>query len=203
MGLPTELDQRWGGVNKKATILKTAIRLFASQGYEATTTLQIAREVGVTEPAVFYHFKSKGALFSTILEKALDNYIGRLDALQVKHRPASESLVDLIRMHFAIVAEEMDFMRILLRACPARLNDPEDTCSKVYRHAGRLLKETLDLILTKGADDGIFIVTDMDATVHMLLALLNGLMRQQIAVPVESDGVEAVTIAFCKRALVP
>jgi AcrR family transcriptional regulator len=29
----------------------------------------------VTEPAVFYHFKSKGALFSTILEKAKKNYL--------------------------------------------------------------------------------------------------------------------------------
>jgi predicted transcriptional regulator len=43
----------------KPAIVVTATRLFAAQGYEATTTLQIAREVGVTEPAVFYYFKNK------------------------------------------------------------------------------------------------------------------------------------------------
>ena len=57
-------------MSKKSTIFKTAVRLFATQGYEATTTLQIAKEVGVTEPAVFYHFRSKNSFFSTVLESA-------------------------------------------------------------------------------------------------------------------------------------
>ncbi|BBO66903.1 hypothetical protein DSCA_08330 [Desulfosarcina alkanivorans] len=50
-------------MNKRETIFKTGIRLFAAQGYEAPTTLQIARDVGGTEPAVFYPFKSKTAFF--------------------------------------------------------------------------------------------------------------------------------------------
>jgi AcrR family transcriptional regulator len=33
-------------MNKKETILKTAAKLFAAQGFEATTTSQIAREAG-------------------------------------------------------------------------------------------------------------------------------------------------------------
>ncbi len=48
--------------------MKTAIRLFAENGYDATTTLQISREVGVTEPTIFYHFKNKQHFFNTILD---------------------------------------------------------------------------------------------------------------------------------------
>lgn len=86
-------------MNTKAAIFKTAIRLFASQGCEATTTLQIAREVGVTEPAVFYHFKNKTALFSAIIETASALYLEQFNRLDHTGFDAIEAL---IRMHFSI-----------------------------------------------------------------------------------------------------
>ena len=185
-------------MSKKASIFKTAIRLFAAQGYEATTTLQIAREVGVTEPAVFYHFKSKSAFYSTILEEASKAYFDRIDALDFNASAAFDALATLIRIHFSVVAEEPEFMRILLRTCPARLEEPDSTCTKVYREARSKLKETVMEFLEKGLESGEFIDVDLDATANMLIALLNGLMRQQIAEMDELDGVEKATIAFCR-----
>lgn len=111
----------------KSAIVATATRLFADQGYEATTTLQIAREVGVTEPAVFYYFKNKQSLFSAILEAAAEIYFQRIDALDLDGCGPFGCLEALIRIHFAVVTEEPGFMRILLRTCPARLEDPEKT----------------------------------------------------------------------------
>jgi AcrR family transcriptional regulator len=54
--------------NKKQVIIRTAIDLFASQGYNGSTTLQIGETAGVTEPAFFYYFKTKGELFAEIIE---------------------------------------------------------------------------------------------------------------------------------------
>ena len=51
-----ELEQT---VNPKAAIFNTAIRRFASQGHEATTTPRIARDIGVTEFFVFYPSKTE------------------------------------------------------------------------------------------------------------------------------------------------
>ncbi len=189
-------------MSKKRSIYKTAIRLFASQGYDATTTLQIAREVGVTEPAVFYHFKSKHAFFSTILEEASRVYFDRMDALNLDASPAFEILASLIRIHFSIVAEEPEHIRLLLRTCPARLADPDSTCTRIYRQARSRLKETLMEILEKGMASNEFVQVDKDATASMLMALLNGLMRQQVAAMDMLDGVESATIAFCTQALV-
>ena len=188
-------------MNKKTIIFKTAIRLFAVQGYEATTTLQIAREVGVTEPAVFYHFKSKSAFFSTILEEASKVYFNRIDALDLDTPTAFESLAALIRIHFSVVAEEPEFMRILLRTCPARLEVPESTCTNVYREARSKLKAILGKILENGITSGEFIQVDIEATANMIIAMLNGLMRQQIAGMDDLEGVEMATIAFCRNAL--
>ncbi len=55
--------------NKKTQILDTALKLFALQGYDETTTLQIATEAKVTEPLLYYHFKNKEEIFTCILEK--------------------------------------------------------------------------------------------------------------------------------------
>lgn len=188
-------------MNKRETILKTGIRLFAAQGFEATTTLQIAREVGVTEPAVFYHFKSKTAFFSAILEQAGSAYIGRINVLDPEAATAFERLAALIRIHFAVVAEEPEFMGILLRTCPARLEDPDSTRITVYRKARSLLKTNIKKILEEGTASGEFISMDIDATANMLIAMLNGLMRQQVAGMDALEGVEGATIAFCRQAL--
>jgi AcrR family transcriptional regulator len=189
-------------LNKKTIIFRTGIRLFAAQGYEATTTLQVARAVGVTEPAVFYHVKSKNAFFSTILEQASNVYFKRIDALDLDLPTAFDSLESLIRMHYAVVADEPELMRILLRTCPARLEDPDSTCTKVYREARSRLKAILRNIFEKGMASGEFAAVDVNATTNLMIAMLNGLMRQQIAGMGGLKGLEGATIAFCRNALV-
>jgi len=128
-------------MNNKTAIIKTATQLFSSQGYEATTTLQIAREVGVTEPAVFYHFKNKNTLFSAILKDAVNSYLDRITSVDFSKCSFFECFKKIISVHFAVVADEPHLMRILLRTCPARLQDPNDTCAKVYSKARLVVKK--------------------------------------------------------------
>ena len=189
-------------MNKQKSITETAIRLFASQGYEATTSLQIAIEVGVTEPTVYYYYKNKASLFSAILEIASDDYFAGIDALKLSYNTAFDCIVALIKFHFSIIADKPEFMRILLRSCPARLEDPNDTCTKIYRDARSKLKDLISNALEKGINSGEFYEGDIDATSNMLIAMLNGIMRQQIAAMDTVKSVEAATTEFCRNALV-
>lgn len=52
--------------------MEVATKLFARNGYEATTTAAIALAAGVTEPILYRHFKSKQELFVAIV-KAVSN----------------------------------------------------------------------------------------------------------------------------------
>lgn len=189
-------------MNRKESIYRTGLRLFSAQGYEATTTLQIAKAVGVTEPAVFYHFKNKNAFFSTILEKASKFYFRRIDDSHLSAPTAFESLAKLLNIHFSVVSENPEYMHILLRACPARLDNPEGPCTKIYRQARFKLKKVLTDILTQGTTSGEFNQIDIDATANMLLAMLNGIMHQQLTAWDNLEGVESATIEFCRQALV-
>ena len=51
---------------KKKT-LEAAIKLFAKQGYNGTSTLQIAKVAGVSQATVFKYFKTKEDLLYSII----------------------------------------------------------------------------------------------------------------------------------------
>src|ERR1051325_7921474 len=57
---------------RREQLMQVATKLFARNGYEATTTAAIAEMAGVTEPILYRHFKSKQELFVAIV-KAVSN----------------------------------------------------------------------------------------------------------------------------------
>src|SRR5947207_14824551 len=57
---------------RREQLMEVATKLFARNGYEATTTAAIALAAGVTEPILYRHFKSKQELFVAIV-KAVSN----------------------------------------------------------------------------------------------------------------------------------
>lgn len=55
-------------VDRRHQILTVATELFARQGYQGTTTRQIAEQAGVNEAIIFRHFPSKQELYWAIIE---------------------------------------------------------------------------------------------------------------------------------------
>ncbi|MFD1052660.1 TetR family transcriptional regulator [Kibdelosporangium lantanae] len=55
-------------------ILDISGRLFAEQGYAGTTIADIARELGTTTAALYYHFKSKVDILDSLLATPLAAY---------------------------------------------------------------------------------------------------------------------------------
>jgi AcrR family transcriptional regulator len=65
----------------KQRILMIAAELFARQGYTGTTIADIARELGTTTAALYYHFPSKAAILNGLLARPLTAYMRLLDSL--------------------------------------------------------------------------------------------------------------------------
>jgi len=65
----------------KQRILTIAGELFARQGYTGTTIADIARELGTTTAALYYHFPSKAAILGELLAGPLTAYTRLLDSL--------------------------------------------------------------------------------------------------------------------------
>jgi AcrR family transcriptional regulator len=68
---PLTARQR-AAATRREQILTTALGLFAERGFDATSTRQIAKEVGVAEGLVFHYFPTKATLLTAILEDRLE-----------------------------------------------------------------------------------------------------------------------------------
>ncbi|WP_234405500.1 TetR/AcrR family transcriptional regulator [Paenibacillus sp. IHBB 10380] len=52
-----------------AVILETGYHLFAEHGFEKTSMAMIAKEVGISKPALYYHFSSKKDIIDVIFDE--------------------------------------------------------------------------------------------------------------------------------------
>ena len=68
---------RLPAVERKAAVLECACGIFSTGSYRGTTTAEIARQAGVTEPVLYRHFASKRDLYLAVLEESW----GRLRAM--------------------------------------------------------------------------------------------------------------------------
>jgi len=55
------------GPRTRDRILDAALELFAEKGYEATSMREIAEQLGITKPALYYHFDSKEGIVRALL----------------------------------------------------------------------------------------------------------------------------------------
>jgi TetR/AcrR family transcriptional regulator, cholesterol catabolism regulator len=120
-------DERDDG-NRRQELIHAAAKLFRAQGFAATSTRDIAAAVGMHSGSPFYHFKSKSALLSEVMEQgmrsALQRQAATLQALQAiapARGPASAppqpeaALRALIRTHFDILlGPDSDFIPVML-----------------------------------------------------------------------------------------
>ena len=73
--------QRMTSDDRRAAIMETAIKLFSERGFRGTTTRALADALGVSEPVLYEHFKSKRELFEAIIEVKSREGVARATAM--------------------------------------------------------------------------------------------------------------------------
>ena len=64
------VPSRLAAPERRRALIDTALQVFSEGSYRGTTTAEIARESGVTEPVLYRHFASKRDLYLACLEEA-------------------------------------------------------------------------------------------------------------------------------------
>lgn len=65
------LPSRLTAAGRRDQIIRVATRLFARQGFQGTTTKEIAHRAGVTEALIFRHFASKEDLYWAVIQSKI------------------------------------------------------------------------------------------------------------------------------------
>jgi TetR/AcrR family transcriptional regulator len=98
----------------RSQILEAATRLFAAQGYGATSLGAIADEVGVRKASLLYHFPSKEELHQSVLDQILQHWNETLPRLL--EAAAGEDRFDaLLDETVRFFVADPDRARLLLR----------------------------------------------------------------------------------------
>ena len=188
-------------MSKRDAILKTAANLFATQGFDGTTTIQIAREAGATEPLIYYHFKGKDDLFTHIIAATFSEYFSRIDNLEKNPGSPFRQIQKLIELQYDIAEEMPDEVQLIANTCPARLNDPEDICAGNVREYRRRLMTYLNRSLSEGIATGEFTPVPLEETATLILSVINGIVRYRKMNRNLEKNLCKAAIDFCRRSL--
>jgi len=92
----------------KRAILNAALKLFVSNGYDATTIRDIAAEAKYTNPAIFKFFVSKEALGVYLFERAYRELLTKFEADFKKEGPTEAVLLQWMRTFVALLSEDLE-----------------------------------------------------------------------------------------------
>jgi AcrR family transcriptional regulator len=85
-------------------ILDAAEDLFAEKGFSATSLGEVADRVGIRSPSLYNHFRNKEALYTSVLERLLDDFTGPMEELNtgpITQERVMEWLETIVRKHHA------------------------------------------------------------------------------------------------------
>lgn len=98
-------------VETRTRILQAAQRLFARQGYDATTTRDLARAAGVAEGTLFRHFDHKKSI---LIELATQGWVEILTDLlmELSEMASYRAIAQVMRKRMLNLNQNADMMRV-------------------------------------------------------------------------------------------
>jgi AcrR family transcriptional regulator len=91
------------GTETRQHILEAALELFSAAGFARTSLREIAEKVGISKPALYYHFDSKEALLVELARPLQDAMAALLDRAEAADPPAAGR--DFFTAFFDVVME--------------------------------------------------------------------------------------------------
>jgi len=136
MDAATGAGEKVGAGEAARQIARTAARLFAQRGYDATSVRMIVEAAGVTKPTLYYHFGSKEGLAEALMDRPLGELVETLVRVSESAGDPEAVLGGLVEAHFAFCREEPDRARFYYAVCFGPL--ASGLAETLTRTAGRL-----------------------------------------------------------------
>ena len=139
--------------NTQDLILDAAERLFARQGFSATTIKQIGKDANVNPALLYYYYESKETLYRAMLQRILGQLLARgTDAIEraVTH---ADRIRAFIRAQATLLAEHPHFPQLFVREMvDHQASHAEEAITNT---AAGAFKRLCDVIVA-GQKDGVF-----------------------------------------------
>ena len=113
--------------DRREIVLQAAVRAFAQGGYAGTTTDQVAREAGVSQPYVVRIFGNKLDLFLAVLELACQRVMATFEEVLADpgFDAAAEDARDRLGLGYTTLMADGDLLRVMMHGFTAGGAVPE------------------------------------------------------------------------------
>jgi AcrR family transcriptional regulator len=114
------------GERSRKELLAVAKRLLAERGYTGMTVSRLSKAAGLSASSIYWHFGSKDGVLAAVVEQGLrDFFAARPKAADYEGEPI-ERFAQMLEESAAMIAEEPEYLRLLLILTLERHDGNED-----------------------------------------------------------------------------
>ena len=148
--------------------------LTAEQGIKKVTTQAIADRVGIAQPTIFRHFKTREAIFAAVIGWISENLFKAISKGENPDAPADEKLQLLLQRQLSFISKHPAIPKVLFSDL-LHLESPK-LKSALQEVMSRYIKRVTQLLL-EGVETGLYRENlDADETARYLTAMIQGLI---------------------------
>lgn len=164
-----------------AHIVEATMRVLARQGYARTSLMDIANEVGMSKGAVHYHFPTKEALISQVLQHAVDTVAERTRKVWMAGENPLSAVRSALRELWAVRSALSDDVKVVADLLAQSMHDANlrQPLAGWYSSAFSQVEEHLRTAQALGLRTKI----DPAFLPRIMHALLDGLALQKMVDP--------------------
>lgn len=166
--------------NTGQAILKAAEELFLEQGFEQTTTKQIAQRAGCNQALLHYYYRTKDNLFVQIFEEKVKFIATHFLDINLTAQTLEERISQMVELHFELFRKNPRLVPFLLKEVlsdPVRVAPILDKIKQYMVKIFGIIDEALHEEIEKGAARPV-------STLNVILTLVSLDMAPFIIAPV-------------------
>lgn len=169
----SEVDWRHYEPLDLTPILAGALEAFYEHGFHGTTVRDIARRVGLTVPALYYHHENKEGVFTALLEVGTGDVAWRVRAAAAAggQRPRARfvNVVEALVLHTT--------QRLRLSALDLELRHLSPGNRRRYAARRKEIEDLLLGIVQQGVREGVFSAAVPEETARAVLGMCQSISR--------------------------
>ena len=164
---------RMPAVERRRVIVEASIRAFTTGSYRGTTTAEIARAAGVSEPILYRHFASKRELYLAALDHVWSQARAKWEQAIAESPDIGAAVVAMTQGHVSVHECKFQLAELWVQALSEAAEDPE-----LRKHLRRHMREVHDFtadVIRRGQAEGT-LNADRDADAEAWTFLAGGVL---------------------------
>lgn len=161
---------------RKDEILQALAKMLGSQDQSRITTALLAKEVGVSEAALYRHFRNKASMFQGLIEFIEESLFTRINLIMKEQSSTLVRCEHLLTLVLAFAEQNPGLSRILTGE--ALVGEDIALCNRITRLFDRIEVQIKQVLRETEIREGRKVALPTTAAASMLLAIIEGRIVQ-------------------------